>query len=223
MLSLPGNDMIQVTESQRCLLCDSRANLFARFNGKKYFQCRNCRSVMLDPAEHPSLLEEKMRYDKHINNIEDPGYRNFIRPLVEAVEKDCAVEGEGLDFGAGPGPVAAAMLGEKGYQVTLYDIFYHPDETVLSKSYDFIICSEVIEHFRSPADEFRKLRRLLRPNGWLYCMTEMYTEEVDFKNWPYKNDPTHLFFYHSFAFKWIEDNIGFSEVRFKNRLIIYRG
>ncbi|MDY6827017.1 MAG: class I SAM-dependent methyltransferase [Bacillota bacterium] len=178
---------------------------------------------MLDPAAHPSLVEEKLRYDKHINDINDPGYRNFVRSLVEEVVKDFTVGKEGLDFGAGPGPVVAAMLGEKGYRLALYDVFYHPDELVLNKSYDFIICSEVIEHFRSPADEFRKLRRLLRPGGRLYCMTEIYTEEIDFKNWPYKNDSTHLFFYHPLAFQWIEKKIGFNSLVFKGRLIIYRG
>ncbi|OPL10405.1 MAG: hypothetical protein AVO34_03440 [Firmicutes bacterium ML8_F2] len=215
--------MIQVPESQICQLCGKRADYFAQIGEKRYYRCCNCCSVLLDPAAHPSTAEEKLRYDKHKNNIDDPGYRNFVRPLVEAVVQDCAVEKEGLDYGAGPGPVAAAMLGEKGYRVTLYDIFYHPDKSVFNKSYDFIICSEVIEHFRLPADEFRKLRRLLRPGGWLYCMTEMYTEGIDFKNWPYKNDSTHLFFYHPLAFQWIEKNIGFTSLFFKGRVIIYRG
>ncbi|HED24474.1 MAG TPA: class I SAM-dependent methyltransferase [Firmicutes bacterium] len=205
-----------------CLLCGSRVNIFAVVNGKKYYRCRSCRSVMLDPAAHPSLEDEKLRYDQHNNDINDPRYQNFVMPLVEAVEKDCSVEGKGLDFGAGSGPVAAAILGERGYKVTLYDIFYHPDQSVFNKSYDYIICSEVIEHFRSPADEFRKLRRLLRQGGRLYCMTSVYSEEIDFENWHYKDDPTHLFFYHRFAFKWIKENIKFSELLFKGRVIIYR-
>ena len=60
----------------------------------------------------------------------------------------------GLDYGAGPGPALAAMIEEDGYSAALYDPLFHPDEAVLSDSYDFITCTETVEHFATPAPTF---------------------------------------------------------------------
>lgn len=90
---------------------------------------------------------------------------------------------------------------------------------MLKFKYNYIICCEVIEHFHFPQKEFTLLRSLLKPGGILYCMTEIYSEDIDFINWHYKNDPTHVFFYHKDALKWIQEHFRFSEVKKKNRLI----
>lgn len=35
-------------------------------------------------------------------------------------------------------------------------------------------------------------------------MTNMYSPEIDFNAWYYKNDKTHVFFYSDEAFNWIQ-------------------
>jgi 2-polyprenyl-3-methyl-5-hydroxy-6-metoxy-1,4-benzoquinol methylase len=94
------------------------------------------------------------------------------------------------------------VLSENGYQIALYDPFYHRNNHVLSEKYDFIFASEVVEHFHHPMSEFQRLFEMLRPNGKLYIMTFLFNEAVTekFENWYYKNDPTHVVIYHDMSF-----------------------
>ena len=52
-------------------------------------------------------------------------------------------------------------------------------------------------------------------------MTDIYDESIEFSKWYYKNDPTHLFFYHKKTFEWIEKEFNFSNVTIKHRLITF--
>ncbi len=174
---------------------------------------------MMDPAVHLPPEAEKSRYDEHNNDVNDAGYRNFVKPLVDTVLSKFTPGAAGLDYGAGPGPVAAVMLKEKGYQVELFDPYYWSDSRLLEKKYDFIICCEVIEHFYWPAREFHLLRSLLRPGGSLMCMTETIDDTFDFGQWYYKNDPTHVFFYHPRALRWIKEKYEFSILTVRKRVI----
>lgn len=202
-----------------CTLCSSPANYYSCFRDIAYYKCTYCQSFMMDPECYLSPEKEKHRYDQHNNDVNDPGYRNFAKPLVEAVIHSYSPEASGLDYGAGPGPVAAIMLREKGYTAQLFDPYYHPDPSVLSNKYDYIMCCEVIEHFKNPNGEFAKLRSMLRDNGSIFCVTEIVDDDIDFMNWYYKNDPTHLFFYHEHALAWIKKHFKFSGLKREGRLI----
>ncbi len=202
-----------------CTLCEEEACFVHRFREKNYYRCKSCQAYLMDPAMHLSPVFEKMRYDEHNNDVDDPGYRNFVRPLVDKVKSVCSTDSTGLDFGAGPGPVAARMLQAEGYKIELYDLYYWPDHNLLKRKYDFIILSEVMEHFRNPRQEFALLRSLLRPGGSLFCMTEILKDDTDFIKWHYKNDPTHTFFYHSVSLEWIRENLYFSRLAIEDRVI----
>jgi len=212
-----------VPESLNCLLCNGRAEYFATARGNRYYRCTLCRSVMMDPKQFLSPEKEKQRYDQHNNDVYDPGYRKFVQPLVDRITRNYSTETKGLDFGAGSGPVSSVMLKEMGYDaIELYDPYYHPDRSVLSKQYHFIICCEVIEHFQNPAESFKLLRSLLLPDGALFCMTELYSEGLDFMSWYYKNDSTHVFFYHRRAMRWIRKTYGFTDLWIQNRLAHFK-
>ncbi|MGM0651464.1 MAG: class I SAM-dependent methyltransferase [Bacillota bacterium] len=204
-----------------CVLCRSTAKHFFCFRAKNYYRCTNCHSVMMAYEDQLDSEMEKQRYDQHNNDPEDTGYRRFVTPLVYYITEKFSPGARGLDYGAGPGPVAAVMLGEKGYNVELYDPHYHPDEAPLSKKYDFIICSEVIEHFSDPAKEFSLLRSLLLPQGALFCLTELLTDDLVFEHWCYKNDPTHVFFYHYHSLLYIKSNYNFNKLTVDKRLICF--
>ena len=208
-----------MAENINCRLCAEKALHYCFFRNIDYFRCDKCRSVMMDPHKYLSFSDEKKRYDQHNNDINDPGYQQFVKPLVDKVQLNHDPDARGLDYGAGPGPVASVLLKEKGYKLELYDPFYHPDQRVLKKQYDFIICCEVIEHFHFPYDQFKQLSLLLKQGGSLYCMTELYSEEINFEQWYYKNDPTHVFFYHRLALEWLRDSLRFSDLFIDGKLI----
>lgn len=101
------------------------------------------------------------------------------------------------------------MFEAAGHSLALYDPFFFGDRTPLQHRYDFITCSEVVEHFHQPASEFDQLRDLLNPGGWLAIMTCFQTEDRAFANWHYRRHPTHVTFYRQYSFEVIAQQWGY--------------
>lgn len=143
----------------------------------------------------PKPAEEHAQYQLHQNEVDDPDYRAFLSKLATPLIEKLAPVSEGLDYGCGPGPALAAMLSEAGHEMSVYDPLFYPDPDTLKETYDFITCTEVVEHLHKPAREFARLNELLRPGGWLGIMTTLQTDDAAFANWHYRRDPTHVVFY----------------------------
>jgi SAM-dependent methyltransferase len=164
---------------------------------------------------------EEKHYRFHNNDANDKGYQNFVSPITNGVLKDFNSDHSGLDFGAGTGSAITKVLHDNNYQIVEYDPYFHPFSELLEQKYDYIASCEVVEHFHHPDKEFRLLQKLLQPNGKLYCMTHLYSPKIDFSNWYYKNDHTHVFMYQKETMEWICKTFGFSEVKIENRLIVF--
>lgn len=205
-----------------CTLCGSDAHPFSRVRERDYFECDRCRAIIMDPSFYVTKEEEMYRYETHDNDVEDPRYQNFVSPLVNEVSNDYSPVSSGLDYGSGTGPVAAKLLRDAGYEITTYDPFFERNPAAFQGNYDFIISSEVVEHFHKPAKEFRLLKALLNPGGHLYCMTLRYSDDIDFENWHYAQDETHVIFYRQETAVWIQTNFRFSSLKLKERLIILK-
>jgi SAM-dependent methyltransferase len=146
-------------------------------------------------SDLPSRQVEEEQYRLHQNDVTDARYRAFVgrvvKPLVSVLEPGAV----GLDFGCGSGPVGAAMLRERGFGIHEYDPIFAPQSSLLEGTYDFVLCSEVIEHFHQPAVELDLLERVLVPHGWLAVMTSFLTGLHQFASWHYRRDPTHVAFF----------------------------
>ena len=195
-----------------CSLCNCTTRNFESSNDRDYVQCTGCKAILLAPEFILSSEDEKARYNLHQNDVSDPGYIQFVTPLVNRILKDFEPSARGLDFGCGTGPVITSELEKQGFNIELYDPYFQPNEKALNAKFDFIICCEVMEHFKNPTQEFQLLTSLLNKGGKLYCKTELWDESLDFHNWHYKSDPTHIIFYTSESLSWIKKNIGFSRV-----------
>ena len=206
-----------------CPLCNGSARFFATTQMRTYHKCETCLGVFLDRAQLVDAQEEKARYLEHNNEVDDPRYQDFVRPIVSSILADFGRNHKGLDFGAGTGPVITKMLSDAAYDVVPYDPYFHNFPELLNEQYDYIACCEVIEHFYRPLREFGILRNLLNPGGALYCMTVLYDESLNFEAWYYKNDQTHAFFYHSKSIEWIKGHFKFKAVEIQGRLITFRG
>ncbi len=204
---------------KNCTLCNARALFFHSFRHRDYYKCQKCTAIMMDARHFLSPAEERARYEQHENCVDDPGYQRFVSPITDAIQEQFTPEAKGLDFGAGTGPVITKLLQDAGYSLLLYDPFFWNNPQVLQARYDFIACCEVMEHFQDPLREFRLLRSLLKPGGVLYCMTKIYSEDIDFMKWHYKNDPTHVFFYHQNTLRWIRAHLHFSRLVTSGNLI----
>lgn len=192
-----------------CRVCEkAQARFFLEVGSHRYWRCDRCHATFLDPAQLPASDVELQQYQLHENQVDDPGYRRFLdrlaRPLLDRLQPSR----EGLDYGCGPGPALAAMLREAGHSVALYDPFFQPDGSVLERRYDFVTCTEAVEHFHDPAREFRCLDRLLKPGAWLGIMTMFQTDDAAFANWHYRRDPTHVVFYREATFGQLAEDFG---------------
>lgn len=191
--------------SSVCPLCwSSEIALFFRDNQREYYRCAECQLVFVPPSYHLSSEQEKKEYDLHENSVDDPHYRAFLNRLQEPLlAKLGTAPLSGLDYGCGPAPALANMLEQSGHSMSLFDPFYVPDKSVLNQKYDFICSSEVVEHMRNPAEEFRKLFDLLYDGGILAVMTKLRFDEMVFEHWHYIRDRTHICFYHPETFTYI--------------------
>jgi 2-polyprenyl-3-methyl-5-hydroxy-6-metoxy-1,4-benzoquinol methylase len=164
-------------------------------DARGYQRCNTCEATFLDPTHFLSAEQERAEYAQHQNLPGEAGYVRFLKRAADPLLARLAPGSQGLDYGCGPGPVLAQLLRSAGHAVALYDPFFHPDAAALQTTYDFVTCTEVIEHFHAPALEFRRLDGLLKPGGWLALMTCFQTDDARFAQWHYRRDPTHVVFY----------------------------
>lgn len=188
----------------RCPLCTNSTQI-ERHSGRtrRYFECTQCGLIALDRSQLPTLEEEIARYRLHQNSSNDQGYRKHLETLVSPLAAYLKAGMKGLDYGCGPSPTLSHMMAENGFQTDNYDPFFYPYELESSATFDFITCTEVVEHFFDPRNEFNKLVNLLTVGGSLAVMTEVYDEAIDFASWWYVRDITHVSIYQAKTFDWI--------------------
>lgn len=206
-----------------CPLCQHHdSHHFHSDKKRQYFRCQQCALVFVHPKHLPSLVNEKSEYDLHQNSLDDPGYRRFLNRLCDPLVKRLAPRSHGLDFGCGPGPLLAEMLIEHGFPTERYDPIYFPNQTLLKQHYDFITCTEAVEHFHQPEREWRMFGDMLNPDGLLAIMTKRVLSEDKFANWHYKNDPTHVSFYSDLTFAWLQSHFGLKLEYLADDVVIMR-
>jgi SAM-dependent methyltransferase len=192
-----------------CPLCQHPdCQPFAHADGRDYFRCPRCELTFLHPDQLPTASTERTHYGLHENDPNDPGYRAFLNRLAAPLCEQLTAGSEGLDFGCGPGPALARMLEERGHHMTVYDPLFAPDTSALDRQYDFVTCTEVVEHFHQPAKEFELLAGLVKPGGVLAIMTSLLHDGIDFQKWHYRRDPTHVCFYCQQTFSWLAQHHG---------------
>lgn len=181
-----------------CPLCGETVSVFfpnPRPAACALWHCGPCDFVFKDPSARLGPAEEKSRYDSHRNG--DEGHLNFLRPVVELLAKSRPAPARGLDWGSGPVPALVGLLRKAGYEAEGYDPFFGPF-SVPAGLFDFITCTEAIEHFFEPAAELRAMAARLRGGGTLAIQTEIHRGSSlpeFFENWYYARDPTHVSFF----------------------------
>jgi SAM-dependent methyltransferase len=204
-----------------CPLCNAETVEFRRFTKAVYNRCSNCNAVFKLSTFFPLPTEEKQRYEQHNNDVHDKGYQQFVSPIVQSILNDFLPIHKGLDFGAGPGPVITKLLRDNAYSIVEYDPYFWDYPELLEQTYDYIVCCEVMEHFQKPAVSFQLLYDLLKENGKLYCKTALFSDEIDFDKWYYKNDVTHVFFYTTETIEWIKNHFGFKSVSIELNQLVF--
>ena len=206
-----------------CSLCQSdKTSHFHKEESRQFLICLNCAYVFVPKIYQLSEDEEKLRYDTHNNDPKDVRYRQFLSQLSEPLLKKIPDNSFGLDFGSGPGPTLSLMLEDYGHKVALFDKFYAKDESVFNRKYDFITATEVIEHLSNPMTEINRLIKCLNDGGYLAVMTQILTFKIDFSNWYYKNDPSHIGFFSKKTLNYLASNLDLEVEFISERVIFFR-
>lgn len=208
----------------RCPVCEAfDATLFMRLKEGDYWRCAICMATFIDPSQHPAQDAERAEYQLHQNQTGDASYRHFLMRLAEPLISHLPAGCQGLDFGCGPGPALAQIMREAGHGMFVYDPVFYPDEEALVRQYDFITCTEVIEHFHRPASEFARLNGMLRPGGFLALMTCFQTDDDRFAAWHYRRDPTHVVFYREATIRHLARQYGWDcEIPVRNVALLHK-
>ncbi|MEE2025006.1 class I SAM-dependent methyltransferase [Alkalimonas mucilaginosa] len=192
-----------------CPLCQSNqthryhTEQRAKVLPRDYLRCGNCALVFVPAVFHLDAAAEKAVYDQHQNLPDDAGYRKFLGRVFEPLQQRLQPGAAGLDFGCGPGPTLALMFAEAGFHCANYDLYYCHQPEHLSRQYDYIVSTEVVEHLSAPGQVLCQLIGLLKPGGWLGLMTKRLTTDAAFANWHYTLDPTHISFFADDSFRWL--------------------
>ncbi len=190
-------------------------------DNRLYFHCHACDYIFVHPQFLLSPKEERARYEFHQNGLEHVGYVSFLNQAIKPALDFLSHEMVGLDYGCGPNPTLSKILSQHGITCFDYDpIFGFNHSHAL---YDFIFATECIEHFHYPQREFSKITNLLKQRGYLVIMTAQWQELDKFTNWYYKNDPTHVGFFHRNTFLMLCEKFGYQlQYESENRVIILR-
>lgn len=196
-----------------CPLCFApESEIFDQDKIRSYLKCTTCDLVFVPRDSLISPSAEKERYEAH-ENEENESYTNYLKKTVNAIKPHLRSSAKGLDFGCGRTKILENLFKENGFTVDSYDLFFHPDVELLSKQFDFIILSEVIEHLRDPQDIMLRLKKNLHDGGQFFIKTKLRPDSsAEFSKWFYKRDSTHVQFFNEKSFKTLTAILGMKTV-----------
>lgn len=174
-----------MAERLRCAIC--RAEGGTRPGGD-WYACRSCGTSF---RNEPLTRGELERYYRDAFCSEEGAMRatspeiasQYTRLIEQAAEDLVWRRSRILDYGAGEGYLTA-RLKELGAEVVAVEPYGTPpvaadgttayrslDELDDEEPFDGIVMTEVIEHLSDPLEVVRKLRSLLRNDGWCFVTT----------------------------------------------------
>jgi 2-polyprenyl-6-hydroxyphenyl methylase/3-demethylubiquinone-9 3-methyltransferase len=164
--------------------CESHRRSVLPFSGIPiyYHRCTRCRLIFTVAFDHFSNQD----FLDHIYNesyaLVDPDYAES-RPRNSADAVTLMLGGHKqisiLDYGGGNGNLAIALRASGFTDVDTYDPFVPEHATHPDRRYDCILCFEVVEHTPQPADTFRDIDSLLKPDGLVIFSTLVQPSDIE--------------------------------------------
>jgi tRNA pseudouridine65 synthase len=217
---------IKMDLRKNCPLCNSISIFpFHVEQQRNFSSCKNCGIVFQFVDELPQADVEQSRYETHNNDLQNPGYREFLTPLRDLIIKHSSLREsivEGLDYGCGPTTAMQELFAEAGINFSSWDPFFFPERPSHKNQFDLICASEVIEHFHNPLDSFADINDLLKPDAILGLQTNSLECPENFPGWWYARDLTHVSFYTETCFKWLAEYFNWTVLHLDQRYVIFR-
>jgi ubiquinone/menaquinone biosynthesis C-methylase UbiE len=121
-----------------------------------------------------------------------------------------------LDIGAGQGPYKKFLECDKYVPLDVENRSGNPDTVIadinesipLEDNYtDCVVCTEVLEHLKKPAQALKEIYRTLKPGGVLVLTTPLV--------WPHHEVPNDFFRYTKFGLDYLLGEAGFTDIKIK--------
>ena len=203
------SEIVRDVSVDACPLCGSAgASEWYREPQREYWRCGSCALVFLSPELRLSFEAEVERYRLHRNRNDDAGYLKFLSRLAEPMAACTPPRARGLDYGSGSATALALLMTQSGRPTASYDPVFHPNSSTLGRHYEFVTCSEVLEHVHQPLTLLEELERRVIQGGKIGIMTQWYDGHTPFGTWHYPRDPTHVCFYAERTMQWIAEHFG---------------
>ena len=161
-------------------------------------------------------MKERYLTDKKYRKFGDMG-RYFITKAITEFSKNISGKKKILDVGAGEAPYAELFddhhyhtldLGvgdsdwdynELTFKASVYDM------PIEDKTYDYVLCSQVLEHLAEPKHAIVEIYRILKPGGEVFLTVPFHQNE--------HQTPHDYFRYTSYGLKYLFEQAGFDDVQ----------
>lgn len=182
-----------------CRICNSSSTLFFQDN-RQFFKCSECRLIFSEDS--PGKEDEENHYKTQWETTDPDFWKSQVDVLVQLIN-NYRTPKRILDFGSGSGEMTREFQ-QRGYDITPLEPMIHGylKDQNYPAPFDVVIAVEVLEHLLDPWSEIREIENVLVPDGIVIFSTLLTNEFIDrsdaadhFKNWWYKDDPTHSSFF----------------------------
>lgn len=202
-----------------CVLCGAPAQPFHAEPGRHWRSCPDCGLVQLEPEQQLNAAAAEQRLRLHRNSGADAGYRDWLRPLAEALARRLPPGAAGVDLGCGPEPVLVELLRAAGLTARGWDPLFHPAEPP-TPGQAWLSACEVFEHLPRPREELERWNDWLAPGGWLALSTGLLETDAAFPGWSYARDPAHVCVARPRTLEWLAERFGWCLER-EGRVILF--
>jgi len=168
-----------------CLICSSESNLFLIKDELPYFKCSNCDLIFADPKSYDEFNKEFYN-NKFYSDNEDEWSKeerlNLFKIILDIAIKESTsklniIKPSIIDFGAGIKDLAEKK--EMYKKLTFFDEFFSSPylskkEEIQGKTFDAMICTEVVEHVFDQHNLFKEISSFLKPNKSCFATTLLH-------------------------------------------------
>lgn len=178
-----------------CRICGTLVQSSVFAHKASYFFCQRCHSWQMIESDLPKQSDEVNRYAEHNNVFSDVRYRSYLQQFIDVVKESVDKGANGIDVGAGEHKVLCRLMCEQGYAMHAHDPLYGYEALNTIEEVDFVVSIETVEHFHFPLETWTAMVRALKPNGKIFVSTNLYDKSIEFSDWWYIMDPTHVCMY----------------------------
>jgi len=210
-----------------CRICETLSNLYF-FDSRNFYICPACSLIFTN--ESANKEEETAHYKKQWGTAGEKFWEEQVGALLMTAKNFIGTPKKVLDFGAGSGEITKELQ-KRGIDSTPLEpmVNGYLKKQNYPEKFDCIFCVEVLEHIPNLWEELEELDENLASGGIIIATTLLTNSFIFasngkeyFKQWWYKDDPTHLSFFCNNSVAIIANRLGYTASVQSDQIIIFQ-